>query len=295
MKNIFAPFCAEKRGTRIGPFVSSLFFRTLVVSVVLNFWLQDTQAAAILVTRTTGMVQVKKDGVANPVPDGAFPLLDGQVLFVPQGGTAVILSGGKAEQIVGPKEITTQVQVGTTDGVQHENALSSVLQRQNSASNVGATRSQSGIQFLRPIANTPILSLSNIQWQCYDCGEQEISLINMADFPTTIWTSKGTGSATYAGNPLPPGEYAFVITGDYVGFRVLSLVEKREIEEAVQQAKNMSKELSFVDKVAVEVGVWWQSGVATEAMYILDTAVSAHPQDQELLDMQKMYQGLLYQ
>ena len=87
---------------------------TLCMLGFLNLMEADAQAAPVLVTRTSDGVTVKDASGSSAAPAGAFPLLDGQSLNVPEGSTAVVLSSGRAEQLVGPTTFSTSDSVGVS-------------------------------------------------------------------------------------------------------------------------------------------------------------------------------------
>ncbi len=257
---------------------------------------QNAYAAPMLITRTTGEVFVEADGSKSVAPKTTFALLDGQTLHIPEGGLATVVAAGKAEQVVGPKLFTTAQSVGSEDVAGQESALTNALSRQNSAANVGATRSANGLQLLHPIPDTYVRTLDNLQWQCTECPNGKLELVQMDGF-TVLWSEPlpSTGrKIPYSGKELSAGEYAIKIDGQYFGFEVLSGEMQTAVSEALQEGKRLSARLSKVDQVSIEVGILWQYGLWSEAFAKIDQALMDIPQDESLQALKRNYKETVW-
>ena len=259
------------------------------------FLSHNVDAAPLLVTRTTGAVTIQKDGTSSAAPGTTFALLDGQTLQLAEGATATVVSSGRAEQIVGPKTVSTDTSIGSDDVAGHESNLDSIIKRQNSAANVGATRNQADLHVTHPIPDSRIHRLSSIQWDCKDCSVEKVELVQMKGF-TPVWdttVSKSTRKTDYRGANLEPGEYAIKINGDYYGFEVISTAESATVESALLEARRLSKKLSTTDKIAIEVGILWQYGLWSDALQTLNQALIDNPKDTDLIGLKRAYQATI--
>ena len=263
----------------------------LIISFVGTYSL-SASAEAMLVTRTSLGVQVKDSSGTRDAPAGAFPLLDGQSLIIPQNGIAVILSNGNAEQIVGPKTFSTDSTIGSGDVATNQDALANVLSRQSSTNSVGATRGGGNFTLLRPIEGTSLVTLSKIQWKCDSCEKKDIEVINLLTFDS-LWSGSGSLQMKYEGDPLMAGDYAIKVDDNYLAFKIVDPTESAVITEAAIQAKRLASDLSMVDQVAVEAAIWSHAGMPTEALYVVDQALLTQPQNAELQQLLHSYQLMI--
>ncbi len=263
----------------------------MLSSILLVLMSQYVHAAPMLVTRTTGEVLVENAGKKSAAPKTTFALLDGQTLHVPDGGLATVVAAGKAEQVVGPKQFTTAQSVGSEDVAGQESALSTALSRQNSAANVGATRSANGMMLTTPIPDTFVRTLDGLQWQCTKCPTGKIELVQLDGF-TVLWSEdipSNSRRLSYSGEELTAGEYAIKVDGQYFGFEVLSKEEQHTVSNALAEANTLSTSMSPVDQLSIEVGILWQYGLWSEAFAKIDQALMNSPQDESVKTLKNSY------
>lgn len=270
-------------------------FSCLTMLLFTGFLGAQADAAPLLVTRTTGAVTIQADDGSKAAPSTTFALLDGQTLQLSEGATATVVSSGKAEQIIGPKTISTQSTIGSDDVAGHESSLDAIIKRQNSAANVGATRNQTDLTLTHPIPNSRIKSLDTIQWDCKSCTIDTVEVVQMQGF-SSVWSTKTSSSSRkvpYTASALPPGEYAIKMNGDYYGFDVISETDQAIVSTAINEAKSLSKRLSKTDQIAIEVGILWQYGLWSDAFQTLNNALISDPQNADLVDLKRAYQASL--
>ena len=267
----------------------------IILSILLT--ISSVDAAPLLITRTSGTVEVDNNGTKSAAPKTTFALLDGQTLHIAEGALATIVSSGKAEQIVGPKSLTTKDAIGSADVASHKSSLETVLNRQNSAANVGATRSKNGFQVTLPIPDSRTLDLERIQWVCTKCDFEQIEIWKLEGFQQ-VWTSPVSLSdraITYTGPTLAPGEYAVKINDIYSGFEVLGTEDRATIEEALQESERLAKDLSTIDKLSVEAAVLWNFGLWGGTIKLLDDVLESDPQNQAVKDLKAAYVQSMWQ
>ena len=248
-----------------------------------------TLADVLLITRTVGTVSVKDASGEKPAAKTAFPLLETQTLVVSADAMAVVLKGGKAKQIIGPKEISTKDFQNQPDPSPQNSSLTKLLSKKSSISNVGATRSGSQFSLQRPLTVGSLIALQKIAWSCNNCGEQSVAVVHMESFET-LWSTKATGVVSYDGPDLKPGEYALQINDQYLSFRVADSEEQTLVQESLMAVKESSASLSLIDRVSIEVALWNQADMPTEALYHLDEHLRNDPKNIDLKQLIENYQ-----
>ncbi|MBM76447.1 MAG: hypothetical protein CMK59_13660 [Proteobacteria bacterium] len=252
-------------------------------------WSIEAQASSVLVTRTTEGVMVQGAGGSEPAPEGAFPLLAGQSLVIPSEATAVVLSSGRAEKLVGPTSFVPRDQALGGD---QNDALFSVLKRQSSIEQVDTGKKEKGFVLLRPIGQTSVATLSHFRWECQGCEEQKIELVELAS-SQTVWSGTGRLQIDYNGSALDGGEYAIKSGAQFIPFTIISEEDAAQVHAAAQRAKQLGKDLKTVDRLAVEAAVWIHAGMPSDALYLIDNALREFPGEKELLQLQQEYEGMV--
>lgn len=267
------------------------------MSIIVSFLLYSiAQAAPVLVTRTTGNVEVEQNGTKSAAPQTTFALMDEQTLHIPAGGLATVVSSGKAEQITGPKVFTTNEMIGSNDVAKQTSSLDVVLNRQNSAANVGATRSLGALQVQHPLPDSRVLKIEKIQWSCTTCNFNTVEVWQMDGFKP-IWSSSvttGDRAIPYDGPLLDSGEYAIKIEDTYTGFEIIHPDEASVIQQAIKEGQALSKGLAPIDQVSIEVGLLWNYGLWGEAFERIDTELEKTPQNEELKQLKQSYMHTLW-
>lgn len=262
------------------------------MSIIVSFILHSiAQAAPVLVTRTTGNVEIEQNGTKSSVPQTTFALMDDQTLHIPAGALATVVSSGKAEQITGPKAFTTKESIGSNDVAKQTSSLDVVLNRQNSAANVGATRSLKALQVKNPLPDSRSLKVEKIQWSCTDCNFKTVEVWQMDGFKP-IWSgsvSSGDRALTYDGPILESGEYAIKIDDTYSGFEIIHPDEAAVIQQAIAESQSLSKGLAQIDQISIEVGLLWNYGLWGEAFQRIDAELEKSPQNEELKQLKQSY------
>ena len=247
------------------------------------------EASAVLVTRTSEGVMVQDESGTEPAPGGAFPLLEGQSLVIPSNATAVVLSSGRAEKLLGPTSFVPRSQPLGGDST---DALLAVLNRQSNIERVGTAKGDKGFLLVRPIAQTSVATLSHFRWTCQGCKEQTVELVELAS-SKTVWTGTGTLQIDYSGAPLDGGEYAIKLGDQLIPFTIVSEEDASQVHAAAQRAKQLGKDLKNVDRLAVESAVWIHAGMPSDALYLIDNALREFPGEKELLELQQEYERAL--
>ena len=252
--------------------------------------------APAVVTTARGEVQLVQDGLAGEMPSPPFLLEPGQVLKLGDGAMVVILCQGNASKFTGPDTVAPEtlpaVLAQNAEGV---GALNDLLTRKVNTSRAGASRAGDSVQLLRPVPGTVVLAPAHIRWSCADCGEQEVQVYDFrAD--EVVWSGRGTDSVAYDGPALEPGAYYLqLLKRDYL-FTVPPVEERDQLTAAlvpVGAAVETLKTEGVTDAavlVSLPGTVYMQAGMPTEALYLVDEALEATPEDAGLLELKKSYE-----
>jgi hypothetical protein len=267
--------------------------RWLVLAAVVLLPALAQAAAPAVITTARGSVKLVAGGQPAELPSTPFVLEAGQSLQVAAGAMVVILYQGSATKIMGPETVDLSKLGGdsaaSSEGV---GALNSLFTRQISTKRAGASRAQGDVQLLRPVPSSKLLAPTAIRWTCNDCEEIEVSLYDFqAD--EVLWTAKGKGSATYDGPVLHPGAYYLTIAGRDHLVTVPPLEERTEIDLAISVVEEAALSLDGAapaEVVSLPASVFLQAGMVTEALYRIDAALEAHPDDPELQELRIEYE-----
>ena len=240
-------------------------------------------AAPAMVTTTQGKVELVADGKIEAAPAAPFLFRDGMELRLGDGAAAVLLYDGAAKRLVGP---TTATKDGLSGGGavsgagKHTSLLDEVLAVQHSQARAGAHRG--GIQLLRPVPGGDVLALQEIRWKCDGCGPMSVEVVDFLE-GTTLWSGKGEGLVAYDGPPLT-GDGVQIAVGDerFTVYRADDA--KRKNLERVQAAavapmQSLEASKDEVGSTSVLAGLYVHIGLETEALYLADAAVRAHPDE----------------
>ncbi len=261
----------------------------LLLFLVFLLFPSVAHAEVLLVTRIVGSVHVSDSSGSHPASKKAFPLLDNQKLRIDDDAMAIILRGGKAQKFFGPAEVSHQSFPAAKKQKKSNASLSRLLKKKSSHLSIAASRSNGEFALLRPLSFGSMLQLRNIHWTCAKCGEQNITVVNM-DTYDVYWTEKATGSTMYNGPNLPPGEYALQINEKQFSFVIAELEDRELIVESIHQVQQHTASLSIADQVSVEVALWSQADMPTEALYTLDSHIKSHPNNKDLIQLLDNYQ-----
>ena len=113
----------------------------------------------------------------------------------------------------------------------------------------------------------------------------------MATF-NSMWSGQGELQVEYSGPKLEEGEYAIKIKDKYITFMVATKDDASSVEAALVEAQKLSSSLSKSDQIAIQAGIWAQAGMPSEALYLIDDALKASPEDKDLMDIQRSYERM---
>ena len=94
----------------------------------------------------------------------------------------------------------------------------------------------------------------------------------------------------YKGPNLPPGEYALQINERQFSFEIADPEDRKLIVESLRQVQKHNASLSVADQVSVEIALWSQANMPTEALYALDSHIQSHPNNKDLIQILDNYQ-----
>lgn len=231
---------------------------------------------ASLVTTTKGGITLVTPSGRAPAPAAPFVLTSGQSLDLAAGATVVLLHEGVAFALVGPKQVDPDgLRVPETNAAGP--ALGAILTRKVTQARPGASR---GPKLLRPVAGAPLVTLGDVRWACAPCVDTPVTLLSRTA-AEPVWTGHGAGSTRYDGQPLWPGEYSLQIGGDLYNFRVVEDSEHIAVAAALDVTPPADTHPATL--ATIPAAIWSQAGMPTEALYLLDRARAAYPEDAELL------------
>lgn len=248
-----------------------------------------------LVTLASG--EVKLGSAA--APSAPFVLDDGQALTLAEGASVVVLHQGTATRLRGPRAVALSDLAAPSVGskASSRGALTAVLSRDVSFAKAGASRG-GDLTLIRPIPGGEIVAPKHFSWECGGCDPQTVTLTPlMGDDP--VWTGTGTTSATYDGPALAPGPYLLRVGPREFALTVVDQARKRAIDDAIAQASAVTADLEaqgVSDAAAlasIPATVYLRAGVPSEALWTLDAAVSASPDDAALQALHRSYEERL--
>ena len=167
-----------------------------------------------------------------------------------------------------------------------------VLEKEAYTGRVGATRGGGGVELLRPVPNASLLALQDIVWEG-DEGAQRVEVHDMTLTFDVVWAGTGAGRVTYDGPSLAAGEYAVKLGDQFVSFSVAEKSASAQVRGAVDEAKAAVDALRATGVehratlMSVAAGIYTHAGMPTEALYLVDAALSDAPNDADLLALRK--------
>ena len=140
-----------------------------------------------------------------------------------------------------------------------------------------------------------MLAPQGFTWHCDACGTQDVAVYDfMAD--TVAWSGKGDGSLAYAGPELKPGPYLVRIGSREFSFTVADAKAQERVKQARSAADEARQGLEkqgvndVAALVSIPAGVYLRSGMPSEALWLVDSALAAHPDDAALKDLRADYE-----
>ena len=252
-------------------------------------------AGAVLVTTVKGDVQLVDQGAHSTVPTPPFVLGTNQSLAVGAGGIVVLLHDGDATQVQGPTTIdSASLKVRSSASMATPGVLDELINRQASSARAGATRSgPTDLVVSRPLPGTAVVGLHEIRWAC-TCDPQTVSVY---DFSTgeVVWTKQASGHVNYDGPALHPGAWSVNLGGHDFMFVVLSADEQKRVESARSVADSAAAKLKAsgvsdpASLVALPAGIYAQADLPSDALWLVDQALVAHPGNADLLKLEDDY------
>jgi len=237
-------------------------------------------------------------GTEPVVAPPAWQLREGQTIVLPEGAEAELIINGRYRTVKGPDRIPRdESSLGTSASADETGWLKDVgLGRQEGIA-PGGTRgggNRSGQPVVqRPLPRSSAARLDEIRWHCELCGEVQVSLLKMTT-GATVWRGTGTDRAAYDGPILTPGEYGIRLnSGPPSTFTVVGTHQAVQVRAAVEHVCR-SIEDRF-DAHSAAVAIWWLSDIKTEALILMDEAVTAYPDDPRFLALRSRYESHLGQ
>jgi hypothetical protein len=254
-----------------------------VALVLIPAWAHAGNPA--VVTTVRGDVTLSSGDPLAPPPALIPP---GQTLTVGAGATVILLWQGSALKFDGPCQIDpATLQAPEEARSEHASALQGLLTRQSSTSRPAASRGAATVALKRPVAGLPLLELGGVRWTCDGCGELEV-VVEDAREETVVWSSRGEGQLDYDGPALKPGSYYLRLGGVDHLFRVAPADQVEELQGALTAAAAVADTLVDADpaaRVGITTAALLHEGLYTDALYRLDQALAAHPDDELLLQL----------
>ena len=241
---------------------------------------QNAHAAA-LVTFSQGSVKIKAGTAAKNAPRTPFKVSDGKQIVLGKNAKITLLGSSGPKTHKGPKTIS----IGKNTSKNPK--LAAILNKKIPSKRVGASRATGGFMLLRPVVGLPVLSLRDIRWECDDCGDKSVELLDTSFSP--IWDGSGTGSIKYTGSALTAGNYTLSIDGKYYAFTIAPTSKVKEVKDTLNMLNKNTKLNSF-EQVSIHAALLYQAELQAEALYILDTALSKQPKDQNLKQLIRSYE-----
>ena len=250
-------------------------------------WMAQAGSPAV-VTTVVGDVKLVTDGTAGELPPPPVVLTEGQALQLVEGAMAVVLCGGSATKLTGPDTVGLDRLVASAPVESADvGALNDLLSRKTSTARPAASRGVGDASLLRPVPRTAIIAPTAIAWACDNCGTQQVQVYDFrAD--EVVWTGEGDGQVDYSGPELRPGAYYVVIGSRDYPFTVAPAEERARVEGALRALDGAAATLAEqglddpASRVALDVAVLLQAEMPTEALYRIDAALAAHPDDAAL-------------
>lgn len=232
-------------------------------------------ASPALVTSARGPAVVVTAGTRAAAPPAPFLLAVDQSLDLPAGSSVVLLHEGVAFSLAGPKVVEASA-LRSPQASTAAPAIQSLLDRKVTLAKAGASR---GTRLLRPVAGTPLVSLGEVRWSCSPCADTPVAILSMTA-AAPVWTSHGEGTVRYDGEPLWPGWYLLQVGGDSFTFQVVEEAERKAVAAAFSVVTPPDADAASL--ATIPAALWLQAGMPSEALYVLDRARAAYPDDAEL-------------
>jgi hypothetical protein len=257
---------------------------------------QAAAASPAMVTTARGTVQLVTGEETRDAPAPPFLLEEGQSLSLDEGALVVVLFEGSATQLSGPASVDhaslKQPLSATRAGV---DVLDELLARRVSTAATGASRGVGDIHLVRPVPGSTVIAPIAIAWRCEGCGPQKIEVHDLLE-GQSVWSGTGTDTVAYAGPALAPGAYSVVLAGRDHAFTVVEADQRARAEQAVGAAREAAKEMAAgvadaAAQTSVVASVFLQAGLPSEALYTIDAALEAHPDDAALVELREAFEA----
>lgn len=265
----------------------------LVTCVLLGWPTLALAGAPALVTTARGAVQVLAGDAAHEAPTPPFVLEDGQKLKLADGALVVVLFEGHATQIEGPASVDQGAfKAQASQPVEGVDVLDEILGRHVSTAPAGASRGGGDVFLVRPVPGSALTALHTVTWRCAACGNEQVTVSNLLT-GDKVWSGAAKGSIAYGGPPLGAGAYAVTLGGPDFAFTVIDDSRRTAATRAAEAARTAGAAMNNADEAArtsVEASVWLQAGLPTDALYVIDRARAAHPDDKGLETLQETFE-----
>jgi len=271
--------------------------RTTILVALIATWLLPAPASAAgpaLVTTVRGDVTLSTGDIVPPAP---CVVPAGQTLVLGEGGVVVFLFEGSAQRFEGPAEVDpAALQVPHDVDPERVSALGTLLSRKSSTARPAASRGASQLVLQRPVSGLPLLQLQTVRWACDGCGELEVR-VEEAREEFLVWSARAEGQIDYDGPELAPGSYYLRVGGRDHVFHVPPDGNRDRIRAALEAARVAAEPLADdpAAALALSTAVLLHEGLLGDALYLVDEAVAASPDDpqlQALLDDYEVRAGL---
>ena len=236
-----------------------------------------------LVTLSQGEVLLLNAAGEAPAPPAPFALKPGERLRLAEGASAVVLHQGLARRFIGPTVADPAAQAAPVSGLA-DPGVSALMSRQADTARAGASRAQpSDFALLRPVPEDELVRLPEVTWACPadagGCPESEVSIAPFMGGSANLWEGRGAGRVAPELDSLPVGPLVIRI-GDR-SFMVQGATEARqtELRSFLAYAEGASSELAFSEQASTVASLLWPLGFRTEALWYLDRAADADPEE----------------
>ncbi|MCO4744360.1 MAG: hypothetical protein KC912_06190 [Proteobacteria bacterium] len=246
---------------------------------------------AVVVT-TRGDVQLTTAGETAAAPAPPFALMDNQSLTVAEGALVVVLYQGAANQLRGPRSVAlSELRASTEIPKEQVGVLNDLFSRELSTDKAGASRA-GDLRMVRPVPGGTVLAPQTFGWRCAEtCAEEDVQIYDFRE-DAVVWTAKGNGTVEYAGPDLGPGAYSLVVAGREFAFTVAPKSTRESAQRARAAAMAAAQSLPKDDpaSVAVPATVLLQAGLASEALWLIDQALTERGESPELIEMRREFE-----
>lgn len=246
--------------------------------------------ALALATASTVVVDTRGDVALEgreATPSAPFSLHTGESLALAEGARVVVLHHGQPVIVRGPVKLDVRTLGTTTDEPTPDARALDALFEVDVARAKPSARRAGDLRLVRPVPGGVVLRVPSFEWSCSGvCGDEEVSLYDFRE-DSVVWRGRGSGSALYAGPDLRSGAYAVQVSGREFAFTVASPAARDTAEKARAAALAAARALPPDDPAAVAIPatVLYQSGLSSEALWLIDAALAKNPDNAELQAM----------